>query len=249
MPMKNVLAAWNKIGKGALNLIYPLECQICKVELGPFNEACLCHECKKKIRLNLPPFCLKCGKSLVASSNNGAYCQDCKFTSYFFKQAWAVGHYDGILKECIHLFKFNRRICLLPIFTELLLNFTKLYININAFGIIVPAPLHKTKRRERTFNQAELIAKDLSSKTAIPLQANNLIKVKHTLPQTTLSKKQRVLNIKGAFKVTDASVFKNKNILLIDDVFTTGSTLNACANALLDSGAKGVSCLVIARGL
>ncbi|UCH12380.1 MAG: ComF family protein [Candidatus Omnitrophota bacterium] len=248
LPMKNVLGSWNKIGKGLLNLVYPLECQICKIELGPFKESCLCNECKGRIRLNLPPFCLKCGKSLINSTYTNAYCQDCMRTTYHFRRAWATGHYQGILKDCIHLFKFNGKLCLLPAFTELFLNFTKLYIKINEFDAIIPVPLHKTKIRERTFNQAELLANDFSRRNGIPVYADNLIKAKHTPPQTELSKEGRASNIKGAFKITDSSFLKGKNILLMDDVFTTGYTLNECAKILLEGGAGSVACLVLARG-
>jgi len=246
--MKNALESWNKVGKSLLNLVYPLKCEVCKKELGPFGEACLCSECRNSIELNPPPFCSKCGKSLSGSTPSEECCHNCKNISYHFRQCWIVGHYDGVLKDCIHSFKFKGRLRLLPIFTELLLGFTKLHIDVSAFDIIVPVPLHKAKARERTFNQAELLAKNFSGRIGIPVYINNLIKAKHTPPQTKLSKKQRASNVSGVFKVVNPAVFKNKHLLLMDDVFTTGHTLNECAKILLEDGARSVTCLALARG-
>jgi len=226
--MNTVLASCDKIGKSLLNLVYPIECEICKASLGPYKKEGLCDECKSKIRLCASP---------VRSDN-----------AYHFRNVWAMGSYDGILKECILLFKLGRRMMLLPGLVELLSDFARLNIKIDEFDMLVPVPLHKIKARERTFNQSELLAKGLSLKLGLTCRANNLIKIKHLPQQSQLNKKQRALNIKGAFRVVDESLFKNKNILLIDDVFTTGSTLDECAKMILRAGAKGVSCLVVARG-
>ena len=226
--MKMLLESCDKIGKSLLNLVYPIECEICKAGLGPYKEGGLCDECKSKIRL---------GASSLCSDN-----------VYHFRGVWAMGSYGGILKECILLFKLGRRMMLLPGLIELLSDFAKLNIKIDEFDILVPVPLHRTKARERTFNQSELLAKGLSLKLGLTCHPNNLIKIKHLPPQSQLNKNQRALNIKGAFRVVDESLFKNKNILLIDDVFTTGCTLDECAKMILAGGAKGVSCLVVARG-
>jgi len=153
-----------------------------------------------------------------------------------------------VLKEAIHSFKFGAHLRLLPIFTELVINFAMRYIDIDTFDVVVPVPLHKTKLREREFNQAQLLAKDFSDKKSLPINSWGLKKIRNTKPQTEFNKDKRRSNIKNAFKVTDSSCFKDKKILLMDDVFTTGSTLNECAKMLTESGAKSVECLVVARG-
>jgi len=226
--MNTMLESCDKIGKSLLNLVYPLECQICRAGLGPYKEGGLCDECKSKIRLST---------STLYSDN-----------IYHFRNVWAMGIYDGILKECILLFKLGRRMMLLSGLVELLSDFARRNIKIDEFDMLVPVPLHRTKARERTFNQSELLAKGLSLKLGLPCHANNLIKAKRLPQQSQLNKEERASNIKGAFRVVDKSLFKNKNILLIDDVFTTGNTLDECAKMILAAGAKGVSCLVIAKG-
>jgi len=246
--MNQTLFSFNKIGRCFLNLIYPSECQICKASLDPVRKECLCGDCKAKIRLNLPPFCAKCGRSLINSVTALELCNDCKSSNYHFRKVWAVGHYEGILKECIHLFKFNGKLSLAPLFNELFLNFASSYMKIALFDAIVPVPLHSSKIRERTFNQAELLAKNFGRKTKIPINTSCLIRIKNTSPQTELSKNKRFLNIKGAFGTKRSPLLKDKNILLVDDVFTTGSTLDECAKILLGDGAKSVECLVLARG-
>jgi len=246
--MKTAVNACSTIGKGLLNLVYPLECQICRVPLGPFKESSLCDKCKGKIRLNLAPFCIKCGRSLINSTKDNNCCRECSHRSYYFQRSWAAANYEGVLKEAIHSFKFGAHLRLLPIFTELVINFAMRYIDIDTFDVVVPVPLHKTKLREREFNQAQLLAKDFSDKKSLPINSWGLKKIRNTKPQTEFNKDKRRSNIKNAFKVTDSSCFKDKKILLMDDVFTTGSTLNECAKMLTESGAKSVECLVVARG-
>jgi ComF family protein len=247
MTMKT-LTPWHKLGKSLLNLVYPLECRVCKRGLNPYVTVPLCQECKAALRMNLPPFCLKCGKSLPIAGGNQCTCHECRYASYAFERNWAATQYEGVIKECIHALKFNGYINLVPFISELLLNFARLHSNLAAFDLIIPVPLHPTRQRERTFNQAELIAKGFSQDAKVPMDADVLAKTKHTPPQTQLSKEQRQYSSNGAFSVTDPSLVHHRKILLIDDVFTTGSTLNACARALRENGAQGVWCLVVARG-
>jgi len=219
-----------KAGKSVLNLIYPNGCLICKTPLGPFGNAGLCIVCKNKMALAEP--------TRIRGARDGFYYQKC----------WAVGRYEGTLKECIHLLKFQGQRSLLPLLAELLLNCASRHIKAEEFDLIAPVPMHKTKLRERGLNQAAALAIGFSGGTGIRLCAHNLIKIRHTPPQSQLCKTERGSNLKGAFRVKDPSAFKDKKVLLIDDVFTTGYTLNECAKILLKNGASSVACLVLARG-
>lgn len=114
---------------------------------------------------------------------------------------------------------------------------------------IVPVPLHPRKQRQREFNQAEYLAKALGKSLNIPVAKRSLRRVKDTSTQTKLSAEARSKNMRGAFAVRDASVFAGKRLVLLDDVFTTGATLDSCAKALRGAGAKDVIALAVARGV
>jgi len=117
------------------------------------------------------------------------------------------------------------------------------------FDLIIPIPLHRSKMRERGFNQAELLAKNMAKSINAPVCVNALKKTKATISQAGLSKTKRFTNLRGTFKITDSDVIYGKDILLVDDVCTTGSTINEAAKVLLKSGAKSVKALVLAKGI
>jgi len=122
------------------------------------------------------------------------------------------------------------------------------HLKTKGFNLIIPVPLSRTKHREREFNQAELLAKRVSRSAGLAIKTGALIKNKHAPSQIDLDRLQRLVNLKNAFSVKSKKEICNKQILLIDDVFTTGSTLNECARTLLDAGAKSVCVFALARG-
>jgi len=244
---EEVVALSKSIFKGLVNLVYPLSCQVCKSPLEAENDRYLCEACWEKIRHNPPPFCGKCGRSLPAGDVT-SICGGCKENNYHFNRAGAPCLYEGVVKECIHLLKYGRKLCLVGALSKLMIEFMRSHFGLNDFDLIVPVPLHGVKLREREFNQAELLARQIKARFDIPISSNNLKKVKSGPPQTTLSRRERLSNPKGAFKVRRPSSFRRKSILLVDDVFTTGSTANECSRALLEAGAKKVDVLTLARG-
>jgi len=246
--MNSALSAYDKIGKSLINLIYPNQCEVCRAALGPFKKTGLCNICRDRIKLIQLPSCGLCGRQLKKNTGSMKHCRDCVNADFYFERNWAACRYNGVLKECIHLFKFKDRRNLLPVFGELMVSFARRHIRLSDFEQIVPVPLHRAKIRERGFNQAGALAGAFSKNVSIPCATGCLIKVRRTHPQNELSKEKRMQNLKGAFRVSSPSLLKNKSILLIDDVFTTGSTLNECAGAALASGARRVECLVLARG-
>ena len=124
----------------------------------------------------------------------------------------------------------------------------KEFTELSGFNIIVPVPLHRKKKRERGFNQSLLLAKEIGKLYGSEISAGNLTRNRITLPQTELSRAERIKNVKGIFSVNDKSKFRGKNILLIDDVLTTGSTVNECSEVLLEAGAASISVVTVARG-
>jgi len=240
-----VFKAWVK---NFINLFYPLSCLICKAALSPLSDKPLCEICWNKIELNLPPFCRVCGKHLPAPYNHAFICRDCQACVYFFKKARSVCVYEGIIKECIHLFKYKSKLSLVKPLSKLMINFAHKFLDMKNVDLIIPVPLHGAKQRQRQFNQAKLLAGDLARAFSKELRANLLIKIKSGPAQVNLLRRERLKNVRGAFKVKDAEPVENKNILLVDDVLITGATANECARTLLDAGANRIDVFVLARG-
>jgi ComF family protein len=147
------------------------------------------------------------------------------------------------------MFKYNARINLAKPLSQLMINFTNNYLKPGKFDIILPVPLHRNRLRERGFNQSELLAKNLARSTNMPIEPKALRRIKPTIAQAGLSRAKRFANLKAAFRVDKSSAVAGKKLLLIDDVFTTGSTLGECAKALLKAKAESVDALVLARGM
>jgi len=215
--------------KGLISFIYPAICEICdtKINLQNTNNNTVCAECLNKIIPFTPVDYLKL--------------KDIK--------VWSACSYEGVTRECIHLFKYKSKLDLVNPLSSIMLKFANNYLKTDNFDIIIPVPLHSSRFRERGFNQAELIARKLAKGLNLPAHSNIIKRVKLTQAQAGLTKTQRLANLNNAFKVKNGLPVEDKNVLLIDDVFTTGSTINECAKALLNAGAKSIEALVLARGI
>jgi ComF family protein len=157
--------------------------------------------------------------------------------------------YDGALSEIVKLIKFRRKKNLAKRLGEMMGNLLQSDPLLRNGEILIPVPLHKTRYRERGYNQANLLAGAISDSTSIPVNNSSLYRKKATKPQTDLSYEERLENVKGAFIVKGAQELKGKKIILVDDVFTTGSTLQACTEALLEGGAEEVFCVTAAMAI
>lgn len=230
-----------------VNIVYPLNCVICKAKLAPDESIPLCFECFSKIGHITPPFCIKCGGLLGADLVPYNICLKCKNNNYYFDQAWASTVYEGVIRECIHLLKYSHRLSIVNLFGKIMINFADKYMTMERFDYIIPIPLHRTKLREREFNQAELLALPIANKFNKRLLKDMISRIKYTTPQSELADSQRQENVRGIFRITRSESLKHKNILIIDDVFTTGSTVNECASLLKASGASIVEVFTLAR--
>ena len=152
------------------------------------------------------------------------------------------------MKRCICLFKYDSKTQLADLLGKLMSDFAVRNIGAEEIDMIVPVPLHPVKLRERQFNQSELLAAHLARKINKNVVRDKVKRIKYTAPQTKLKRDQRLKNVRGAFLVKKNADFKEKTVLLVDDVLTTGATLHECAKALKDAGAKKVVALALARG-
>ena len=231
---------------GGIDLVYPKLCLLCHNPLSSLNgQNPLCFHCQAKIQMNRPPFCQKCSRPV--ENLRGLYCRPCLKTFYYFDQAWAVTLYNETMRKLIHLFKYGNKTSLRHGFLDYLLEFIDTYhIPVEQFDIIIPVPLHPARLRERGYNQSLLIADVLADTYGVPCEPNNFLRIRNTRYQAKLSKKERWTNIQAAFKIKHSSIIRNKNILIIDDLFTTGATLSESARILKAGGCGRVAALTLA---
>jgi ComF family protein len=218
--------------KNFINLIYPLSCLICRVGLNPLSDKPLCPGCWSRIEF-LPP------------QNQLFIHRNAKRPPFFFNQAFSVCRYDSVIKDCIHLFKYRSKLSLVKPLSKLMVDFAHNFLDMENIDLILPVPLASSKLRQRQFNQAKLLAKSISCAFSKELKDKLLIKIKPGVAQVNLSRTERLKNVRGSFKVRHQLLLKN--ILLVDDVLTTGATINECARMLLGAGAKRVDVFTLAR--
>lgn len=198
--------------------------------------------------LVFPPTCEICGKV-------GMYlCKECykdvkkyELKSFFNKNTLNVYKYEDMIRKWIIDYKFNDKAYMCNIFAQLLINNKKVIDFLYGCDIIIPVPLHLMRRLERGYNQTYLIAKILSKNLQIKALKGILLKVKNIKPQSEKGYVDRREDIKGVFEVKNKNEIKDKNVLIFDDVYTTGSTTKECKRVLLQAGAKRVKVLTIAR--
>jgi ComF family protein len=231
----------SKIINPVLNFFFPDVCIICGEDTDK-NNLSVCRKCLNKIVNIKPPYCQTCTQPLT---DGGAHCWQCRKTKYHFEKVIAVGKYTGVLRELI--LKFKEKDFLKMVLGNLLLEILAKNIDINQFDLIAAVPLSKKKEFGRDYNQSQLLAEFLGRHLSKKVISKNLVRVKDTKPQFELSRAERLVNLKDAFFVKDSSVFKNKNIVLVDDIATTCSTLEECSTVFKNAGAKKVFCAVLAR--
>lgn len=233
---------------GALiNLLYPAVCRVCSKKIDEFGRN-ICGDCVKKIKERLPPFCVKCGRQLEGDPELTVACPDCRQCAPYFDKAWSACHYDDPLKGLIHDFKYKRISSLSTDFTALIIDFMKKYGVGKDCQMILSIPMHPNRLFKREINHSDILAQDLGEKLGIAYSINTLKKTKDTSFQSKLKREARIKNLQSSFALKNSSIVHNKNILLVDDLFTTGSTVNECSRLLKSSGARCVEVITLARG-
>jgi competence protein ComFC len=240
------LRLWLNAGLG---LVYPEVCQICLASRASPEQAFICSACRSQVRYIERPFCERCGYPYAGAISSSFECRNCRDMDLSFETARsAVAAKDTVL-EVIHRYKYHRAVWFEPFLVELLVQRARAELNSSEWDWIVPVPLHPTKQREREFNQAERLATPLAAATAIPLRKKMLRRHLVTKTQTWLTREERQENVRKAFSVRQPEGLQDCRVVLVDDVFTTGATTNACARVLKDAGAARVCVWTVARGI
>ncbi len=205
----------------------------------------ICRECRQKLHYICEPACKKCGKSLEHDETE--YCGDCRRRTHRYTRGRAVFPYDRLLRASIARFKYKGRREYADFYAEEMAEQYEDLLRSWNPDALVPIPLHKTRKRKRGFNQAQLLAEKLGKRLEIPVEKRILERTKKTGPQKELNDVQRRANLKNAFQVRQNDV-RLKRIVLVDDIYTTGSTIDAAAAVLLEHGAEKVYFLTICIG-
>ncbi len=233
-----------------LDFFLPTSCAYCNGPVGSSGIPYFCASCWADFTAMTGPVCPSCGKPFdspeALSHSLDQRCLSCRQTPPIFDQALSIGYFEGPLREAIHQYKYRPcRALGRPLGSWMAKNIRP----VSDIDSIIPVPLHVTRLRHRGFNQALILAHELSNVFSLPLSFDNLKRVRPTRPQVELSGPERIKNVAGAFALRRPDEIRDSDVLLIDDVYTTGATMNECARVLKNAGASRVTALTIARAV
>ncbi len=235
---------FKEILHGFTDLLFPLNCALCGAYDPSTAEQPLCQQCLTTIPYNHPPFCLRCSRHINRSNEQGL-CPDCIQQYPDFDDAWVFTRYQPPMTELIRSFKFHNKTSLRKTFHTIANTFAERHSLELRADLLLPIPIHPVRFRERSYNQSELLAEIVSDIFHIPVNINILTKMLLTPRQSDLRRKERWTNIQGAFKIENSSIIKNKEIILVDDLLTTGATASEAAKTLKQAGAAKVKLIAL----
>lgn len=238
----------NRLIKGFLDILYPRICLVCKKKLPEFSiDNAVCRKCWDTIEKNTPPFCGSCGRHFQAPDISKNTCPECEDKKFYFDRALSPFRYEGTIKELIHGFKYENKRHLGALLSAELIKFIKEYdLPIKTLNAVIPVPIHAVKLREREYNQSQILSEYIAKEFNKEILNGTLIRRRWTKTQTDLRLEERLKNIKGCFCLKQPDAICKKNILLVDDVLTSGATASEAARVLKNGGADCVYVLTVA---
>lgn len=226
----------------AKQLLFPLRCPVCDEIVSPFGEK-ICPGCIPKRKLLIRSYCMKCGKKVPEQKE---LCEDCQNKGHIFFRGRALYEYESMAGS-IYRFKYGGRQEYAEFYGEELARYLDDFVRDIKPDVLIPIPLHKNRKRRRGYNQASLLARALGRRLEVPVLEDHLLRVKDTTPLKRLNPKERQNNLKRAFKIRENDV-KLKTVILVDDIYTTGSTVDEAARVLKAAGVERVCFVALACG-
>ena len=238
-----------RFAEAGLSLLFPEVCQFCRACFAGVDEGFVCAACRKRFRFVEHPFCDVCGSPFEGEGLSAFRCGNCQQARYIFQAARSAVVVNEFSLEVIHHYKYYGMVWLDDVLADLLWKQLVALELRTGWDLVVPVPLHWTRLREREFNQAEKIGQKIAERLDVPLAADALKRIAPTVSQTTLSRRQRIENVRGAFAAGKHAQLQDKRVMVVDDVFTTGATTDACARVLKSMGAGEIWIFTVARTL
>jgi ComF family protein len=235
--------------EAGLGFFYPEVCQLCESRRATAAEGYVCQDCAGGVKRIEPPCCECCGRPFAGQITGTFVCSWCQETRIYYASARSAVDFGGVAKEVIHRYKYQQALWFEPLLAAWLNQSAVPELRAGGWDWLVPVPLHPLKRRERDFNQAENLARRLGEAAGIPLNVGLVERVENTPSQTHLTREERAANVRNAFALKTGVVLQGEKIVLVDDVMTTGATVNACARVLRKAGAGAVCVWTVARGV
>ncbi len=236
------------LAKGCSAAIFPEVYQVCRDEKGKPADGFIGNGCLVKFKPIEPPFCRRCGQPFRGEFSGDFECANCVEMGLQFEFARAAMQANAEMLEVIHRFKYEQALWLEPLFDRLFNGCSTEQIRDWRGDCLVPVPLHPVRFRERGFNQAEQLCRNLSRKTGLNVESRAVKRTRVTQTQTRLSRTERLGNMRGAFEPHKVKL-NGRRVVLVDDVLTTGATASDCARACIKAGAARVGVWTLARGL
>lgn len=226
-----------KIIETVLSLLYPRRCPVCHDIVVPRGKL-ICPGCLKKVPFVQEPTCLRCGKEIA--SEEIEYCYDCSHHTRSFERGFALAVYDPVMRESVRRFKNGGRMEYADWYAEAIWQQYGEELRCLEVDVVIPVPLHRSRRNQRGYNQAELLAQKLAQKLRVPVWPRALMRTRKTTAQKYLGGRERQRNLESVFALGRGPSMEGKSILLVDDIYTTGGTAEACTRVFLSAGAESV---------
>ncbi len=227
---------------GLIQLLFPLRCPVCDDIVRPYGEK-ICTGCMKELKYLTPPWCMRCGKKLLKEKE---FCEDCEKKQHVYIRGRALYEYRGVASS-IYRFKYGGRQEYAAFFGEEVATYLGDFIRSVKPQALIPIPLHKKRQNKRGYNQAALLAKEIGKQLEIPVYDKFLVRVKNTTPLKQQNAKERQNNLKKAFNVAQNDV-KLNTVIIIDDIYTTGSTIDEASTVLKEYGINNIYFITLACG-
>ena len=239
----------NRWLESLITFIYPAACRCCETPMGVGQVHYICDTCWEQVEFLSTPWCGLCGTpNQFCTSNRHGVCSDCRAQPPLYDKRRAIAFYEPTVREAIHLFKYDKKQIMARHLNQLIQDHPPEDLAGADYDFLIPIPLHTRRHRDRGFNQSEWIAQSIAEIWDIPVRTDILFRIRDTAPQSSMnSREERIENIADAFEVPSLATICDQRILLVDDIYTTGTTVDEASRVLLIGNPAVVDVLTLAR--